>query len=181
MKRKILIFCLVALLIALASAGTYSNSVYTQKTRNVITTGSVDIALHERTRAGEPCSDQPVTIMPGDVVDRQVTVENIGKNAAFLRIKLTPGINDDKLSADDCVQMDINQTHWTYRDGYYYYNEILQPGQTTPALFSQMTFVGEKMTNAYLGRLLSLDVTAQAVQSEHNGTDPLKALGWPET
>ena len=180
MKRKILPICLVALLLALVSAGTYSNYVYTQKASNVITTGGVDIALHEMTAAGEPYPSDPVTIMPGDVVSKQVTVENTGNSPAFLRIKLTPGVNDDALTAVDCIQMDINHTHWTEQDGYYYYNEILQPGQTTPALFTQVTFVGHKVTNEYLGKLFSLDVAVQAVQSEHNGTEPLQALGWPE-
>ena len=181
MKRKILTLCVVALLIALASAGTYSNSVYTQTARNVITSGGVDIALLEYTADGTAYPSEPVVIMPGDVVSKQVMVQNIGNSPAFLRVKLTPGVNDAALSADDCIQMELDLTNWTYRDGYYYYNRILQPGQTTPALLTQVTFVGDKITNAYLGKLFSLNVAAQAVQSEHNGTDPLKALGWPET
>ncbi len=181
MKRKILILCLVALLIALASAGTYSNSVYTHKATNVITSGGVDIALHSLTADGKPAPSEPVVIMPGDVISKQLLVENTANHPVFLRIKLTPGINDAKLSAEGCIQMDIDPAHWTLRDGYYYYNQILQPGQKTPALFTQLSFTGSKMTNAYLGKLFSLDVDVQAVQSEHNGTDPLKALGWPES
>lgn len=181
MKRKILLIFVVVLLIALASTGTYSNSVYTQKVTNVITSGSVDFKIHEFTAAGEAYPSEPVVIMPGDVVSKQVMVENTGNSPAFLRVKLTPGVNDDKLSAADCIQMDINHTHWTYQDGYYYYNQILQPGQTTPALLTQVTFVGDKITNAYLGKMFSLDVAVQAVQSENNGAEPLKAQGWPET
>ena len=181
MKRRILFICVVALLIALASAGTYSNSVYTQKATNVVTTGGVDIALHQLTGAGETAPAETVVIMPGDVLSRRVTVENTGDHPAFLRVKLTPGVNDASLSAADCIHLDIDQTNWTYQDGYYYYNKILQPGQTTPPLFTQVTFVGTKVTNAYLGKLFSLDVSVHAVQSEHNGTQPLKAEGWPET
>ena len=181
MKRKIVTLCIVALLIALAAAGTYSNSVYIQTTRNVITSGGVDIALLEHTADGTPYPKDPVVIMPGDVVSKRVSVENTGSSPAYLRVMLTPGVNDANLSAADCIQMDLDLTNWTYQDGYYYYNQILQPGQTTPALLTQVTFVGEKITNAYLGKMFSLDVEVQAVQSEHNGTDPLQALGWPET
>lgn len=181
MKRKILIICIVALLIALASAGTYSNYVYTQTASNVITSGGVDVALLEHRADGTPYPSEPVVIMPGDVVSKQVTVKNTGSSPAFLRVKLTPGVNDTALSAADCIQMDLDHTNWTYQAGYYYYNQILQPGQTTPALLTQVTFVGDKITNAYLGKMFSLDVAVQAVQSEHNGTDPLQALGWPET
>ena len=180
MKRKILLFCVAALLVALASAGTYSNSVYTKTSTNVITASSVDVTLHEKTASGEAYPSEPVVIMPGDVVSKRVTVENTGNNPAFLRIKLTPGVNDTSLSAADCIHVDINRTDWTLQDGYYYYNKILQPGQTTPVLFTQVTFVGDKVTNEYLGKMFSLDVAVQAVQSEHNGNEPLEALGWPE-
>ena len=177
MKRKILLFCVVALLIALAATGTYSNYVYTQKTTNVITSGSVDITLHEKNAAGEDYPSEPVVIMPGDVISKHVTVENTGRSPAFVRIGLTPGINDDNLSAADCIQLNINRDSWTLQEGYYYYMEILYPGQTTPELFTQVTFVGDKVTNAYLGKLFSLDVAAQAIQSDHNGDNPLEA--WP--
>lgn len=181
MKRKILLLCLVAMLLALVSVGTYSNAVYTKKTKNVITTGSVDIMLHEKTASGEDYPNEPVVIMPGDVVSKQVTVENTGKGPAYVRVKLTPGINAENLTAADCIRMDIDTANWSLQDGYYYYNKVLLPGSTTPALFTQVTFVGEKVTNAYLGKMFTLDVAAYAVQSANNGNNPLAALGWPGT
>lgn len=180
MKKRILLIALLVLLIALYSTGTYSNPVYTQKATNVITAGSVDVKIHEYTASGEVYPNIPVVIMPGDVVGKRVEVENTGSSPAFLRVKLTPGINDEKLTAADCIQMDINDADWTYQDGYYYYNQILQPGQTTSALLTRVTFDGTKVTNAYLGKLFSLNVEVQAVQSEHNGAEPLEAQGWPE-
>ena len=86
-----------------------------------------------------------------------------------------------ELSAEDCFKLNIDETNWKlHTDGWYYYTGIVEPGQTTPVLFTQVTFVGDKVTNEYLGKMFSLDVAVQAVQSEHNGNEPLEALGWPE-
>ena len=181
MKRRIMILCLVAMLISTLSMSSYAYYVQTVKATNVITTSGLDFAIHERSVGGSPYPNEPVVIMPGDVVDKVVTVENTGNQPMYLRILLTPSVNDPTLSAMDCIQMDINDRAWTAHDGYYYYNRPLQPGETTVALFTQVTFVGEKVTNAYLGKLFSLDVAVNAVQSKNNGTTPLKAHGWPET
>jgi len=181
MKRRIFLICLVAALLAMASAGTYAYYTQMAVATNVITTGGVDIVLHESTAEGKPYPSEPVTIMPGDVVSKIVAVENTGSHPAYLRIQLTPGINDSQLTAADCIQLDINEDAWTQSGDYYYYNIPLAPGSTTEPLFTQVTFLGEKVTNAYLGKLFSLDVAVFAVQSENNGASPMEAHGWPES
>lgn len=180
MKKKILLLCLILALLSMASAGTYAYYNKSVIATNTVTTGSVDMIIHETGADGAPYPTDPVVILPGDVVSKVVKVENSGNQPMYLRVKLTPGVNDPALSAQDCIRMDINHTDWTARDGYYYYNKTLNPGEITPALFTEVTFVGEKVTNAYLGKLFSLDVAAFAVQSVHNGETPLEAEGWPE-
>lgn len=179
MKRKILLLCMVALLLSIVSAGTYAYYTKTATATNVITTGGVDVTLHETCADGTVYPSAPITILPGDVVSKIVTVENTGGHPAYLRIRLTPGVNDSNLTAADCIQLDINQENWTKIGDYYYYNTVLPAGETTEPLFTQVTFIGEKVTNAYLGKLFSLDMTVFAVQSEHNGDTPLEA-GWPD-
>ena len=109
MKRRIILLCTVALLLSLVSAGTYAYYTQTATATNVITSGGVDVVLHETTGEGIAYPSEPVTIMPGDVVSKIVTVENTGNHPAYLRIRLTPGINDSDLTAADCIQLDINQ------------------------------------------------------------------------
>lgn len=179
MKKKILLLCLITALLSLASAGTYAYYTKTAVATNIITSGSVDLIIHETDGNGKPYPAEPVVILPGDVVSKVVTVENSGNQSLYLRVRLTPGVNDPALSAQDCIHMDINDTDWIAQDGYYYYNRALNPGETTAALFTKVTFVGEKVTNAYLGKLFSLDVAAFGVQSVHNGETPLEAQGWP--
>ena len=38
---------------------------------------------------------------------------------------------------------------------------------------------GAAVDNRYLGKVLSLDISADAVQSGHNGTSVWDAIGWP--
>lgn len=180
MRRKTLLLCMIAVLISLVYAGTYANDTKSAVATNTITSGSVDLIVHETDEKGEPYPTDPVVILPGDVVSKVVTVENSGNQPMYLRVRLTPGVNDAELSAEGCIHMDINDTDWIAEGNYYYYNRALNPGETTTPIFTKVTFVGDKVTNAYLGKQFSLDVSAFAVQSAHNGETPLEAQGWPE-
>ncbi len=180
MKRRILLVFLFFAVLSIVSVGTYAYYTSEATATGVVTTGGIRFELLETTADGTAFGTEPVVILPGDVVSKVVTVKNTGNHPMYLRIKLTPGVNDASLTADDCILIDINTSDWTARDGYYYYNAVLEPDQTAQPLFTQVTFVGSKVTNDYLGKLFSLDVAAQAVQSENNGPGPLEAQGWPE-
>ena len=119
MKKKILLLCLILALLSMASAGTYAYYNKSVIATNTVTTGSVDMIIHETGADGAPYPTDPVVILPGDVVSKVVKVENSGNQPMYLRVKLTPGVNDPALSAQDCIRMDINHTDWTARDGYY--------------------------------------------------------------
>ena len=77
--------------------------------------------------------------------------------------------------------MDLNTAYWTLReDGYLYYTEILEPGEMSQPVFTQVEIVGDYVDQNYLGKTLMLTVTAHAVQSENNPADnPWEASGWP--
>ena len=78
--------------------------------------------------------------------------------------------------------MDLNTKNWTlHSDGYIYYNEILQPGELTVPVFTQVEIVGQYVNQSHLGSVLSLTVKAEAVQSENNPAEhPWEAGGWPK-
>jgi hypothetical protein len=80
------------------------------------------------------------------------------------------------------VKLNIDETYWEYYEGWYYYKGIVTPGETTPHVFSHVEIVGDKVDNSYIGKTLSLTVSAHAVQSEHNPILDGKtytASGWP--
>ena len=57
----------------------------------------------------------------------------------------------------------------------------MEPGATTPKVFSKVEIVGNKVDNSYLGKTLTLTIAAHAVQSENNpAVNPWEASGWPQ-
>ena len=181
MKRKLLILSMLVILAALTAAGTLAYYTDSARTHNVITSGKVNIALHEWAdkEHNKPFKDK-TGVMPGTKVTKIVEVENTGTGAAFVRLR----VETEVLSAEgqkmdpQHVRLDFNQTDWIYQDGYYYYNRPLEPGKTTVPLFTAVTFAAE-MGNTYQNATAHVNVSAYAVQSANNGDDPLNAEGWP--
>lgn len=178
MKRRLLILGLVVALLAILSAGSLAYYVSYGTSENVIATGNVNAVLHNECADGTPANTEMVC-MPGDRAERVVTVENAGSQPFYLRIELLKYVQNSDLSALTIFNLDINEEEWTYKDGYYYYNEELQPGQSTKPLFTHVEIDGSSVNNAYMGKTMVLDVLVYAVQSRNNGQTVWEATGWP--
>lgn len=181
MKRKILILSVLAILIAMIAAGSLAYYTADTKAHNVITTGSVDIELNEwaNEERTEKFEDQ-TGVMPGKDVTKIVEVKNVGTGSAWVCVQMFVDVyaeNGEGLPPEP-VKLDINDTDWTYQDGYYYYNKPLAPGATTEPLFTTVSF-DEQMGNEYQNAKAKIDITAIAVQSANNGETVLEATGWP--
>ena len=181
MKRILAYLAAVIAVISLLAGGTLSYRTIEIRTTNLVTTGSVALTIHEKTDTGAEFSGGGITVMPGQVISRITTVENSGTVPVYLRVKLTKQVNDSTLSAENCLDMDINTADWTYQDGYYYYNTALPAGVFTAPLFTTITVDGFAVDNRYLGKVLSLDISADSVQSRHNGATVWDAIGWPNS
>ena len=181
MKRKLLILSLLVILAALTAAGTLAYYTDSARTHNVITSGKVNIALHEWAdkKHNKPFKDK-TGVMPGTKVTKIVEVKNPGTGAAFLRLYVEKNVYgaDQKPMKSDPVSLNFNNTDWTYSDGYYYYNRPLEPGKTTEPLFTTVTF-DPLMGNEYQNATAHVKVIAYAVQSSHTGDSPQAAKGWP--
>lgn len=184
MKEKLSVVAILAIFLAILAAGTWAYFTASEQVHNVITTGSVDITLHEWADEDKTEPFEDLTgIMPGRQVTKIPEVENSGENPVFVRVKLTKAIIKAEGAVEgetelDKVHLDINTTDWAEQDGFYYYKKVLQPGKTTEPLFTTVTFDTE-MGNQYQGSTVTVDIEAQAVQFANNGTDPLTAKGWP--
>lgn len=179
-KGRLLLIALAAILITVLTQPTLAYYTTIGKATNVVTSGDIQLQIHEKTADGSDFPEEGVYVIPGDIVSKQVSVENVCGHPFYLRVKLVSGSTNEALSAEDCLKMDIDTANWTYLDGYYYYNHILQPGETTPALFTQVEIVGSKVDQNHIGSTLSLTVNAYAVQSENNPAEhPWDASGWP--
>ena len=178
-KNKLLVIALVVAFIALCSFGTLAFYSVIGTATNTVTTSHVELQIHEVTADGQPFPAEGVSVIPGDVVDKIVTVENVSNHPFYLRVKLVNNSTDMNLS-DECLQVNLNTENWTEgTDGYIYYNSVLAPGQITEPVFTQVKVAGEYVTVSNIGTTMSLTVEADALQSENNPAEyPWDAAGW---
>ena len=181
-KIKIFVVALVAALMTFISTSTLAYYSTVGKATNVVTSGNIQFIIHEMTDQGKEFPKEGVYIVPGDIVSKKVSIESDCEHPFYLRVKMVYGVDSQELTAEDCFKLNINEDNWELHDGWYYYKGVVEPGQTTPDVFSHVEIVGSKVDNSYIGKTLTLTVKAQAVQSENNPiTDgnTYTASGWP--
>ena len=181
-KLKIFVIALVAVLMSFISTSTLAYYTTIGKATNVVTSGNIQLIIHEMTDQGKEFPEEGVYIVPGDIVSKKVSIENDCEHPFYLRVKMVSGIDSQELSSEDCFKLNINEEFWKLHDGWYYYTGIVNPGETTPNVFSHVEIVGAKVDTSYIGKTLTITVKAQAVQSENNPiTDgnTYTASGWP--
>ena len=179
-RSRLLLIAIAAILITVLTQPSLAFYTTIGKATNVVTSGNIQLQIHEKTADGSDFPAEGVYIVPGDIVSKRVSIENVCTHPFYLRVKLVSASTNAALTPEDCLKMDIDTANWTYRDGFYYFNRILQPGETTPALFTQVEIVGSRVDQTHVGSMLSLTVNAYAVQSENNPADfPWDAAGWP--
>lgn len=182
-KLKIMLIALAAAVLTLISQESLAYYTTVGTATNVVTSGKIQLIIHEKTDSGTDFPTEGVYITPGDIVSKRVTIENDCEHPFYLRVKMVYGVDSQELSAEECFKLNIDETNWKkHTDGWYYYAGIVEPGVTTPYVFSHVEIVGSKVDNRYLGKTLKLTVLAQAVQSEHNPIQDgqvYTASGWP--
>ena len=182
MKRKLLILSVLVICVATLAAGTLAYFTSEGTAHNVITTGGVDITLQEWADEGKTKPFEDLTgIMPGMTVTKIAEIKNTGASEAWVRVKVEKNIQlkGEGEVNPDLVELALDTANWTEKDGYYYYNKALKPGEVTAPVFSAVTF-NASMGNEYQNATATVDVYAQAVQTANNGDTVLNAQGWPK-
>ena len=183
-QRLISLICLIICCAALLASGTLAFYSAEETAKNVMSTGKLDMELVEKTDGGLPWPEEGFkNIAPGMNITKIVYGENTGTMDLWLRVKLDKTITaaegvEAALSFEK-ITLDINTADWTEKDGYYYYNKALKPGEASVPLFTNVHF-GEELGNEYMNAKAEIDVTMQAVQANNNGESALTATGWPE-
>ena len=189
MKKKILFCFLVLGVVAMSSIGTLAYFTSEDTAVNAITAGDIEIKLNETALSDDgqttvPFANRQIGIMPGTTVSKIVSVENIGSQPAYIRVKLEKEIllSGDKTEEADpsLITYDINLNDWTEKDGWYYYNSILPSGEETKPLFTKVMFDSD-MDNLYENSKTQIKINAEATQTANNGKNALTAAGWPES
>ena len=192
MKRKLLILSVLAICVAMLAGGTLAFFTSEDKAHNVITTGGVEITLQEWADEAKTTPFKDLTgVMPNTTVTKiaeirqhirrpHAEIKNTGASDAWVRVKVEKNI---KLQGDGTpdtglVELKLNTVDWTEKDGYYYYNKILKPGEITAPVFTSVSFAAD-MGDEYQDATATVDVFAQAVQTANNGDTVMTAQGWP--
>ncbi len=179
-KRYVILAALILCCIAMTVGGTLAYFTAEETAYNVITTGELSMELKEETTGGKPFPEEGITgIIPGQTVDKKVYVVNNGGVDFYVRIGLDKAVTgaDGNALPFEHITLDLNTADWTEKDGYYYYNRTLKPGEATKPLFNTVTFE-TTMDSDYMEANVKITVNAQAVQSRNNGTSALDATGW---
>ena len=181
-KKKIAIIFGIIALIAIISSGTITYFTAEGSATNVITSAKFSIDLIEKSKNSKgieiPFEDVD-RVMPGAECSKIVTVKNNGSVDLYARISvsniivLSDGTENDVTGSDDFV-IDYNTEKWTEKDGYWYYNEPVKPGEESLPLFTTVGF-SEGMGNEYQSGKLIVKVVVDSVQTRHNGTSALDA------
>lgn len=181
-KKRVALIAVVVCLVAIMATGTLAFFAAEETAMNVITSGELKMGLIETTTDGEPFPEEGISnVVPGQVVDKVVTVKNLGNVDFYVRIALDKraAASDGEALDTDVIALDIDTENWTEKDGYYYYNSAVRPGDVTEPLFNTVTFdIG--MGNEYMNARFEIDVIAQTVQSRNNGANALEAGGWTD-
>ena len=185
-KRRILIAALLVACLAITGMGSLAYFSAEGTAHNVITSGSIKSELKEWADEEKtvPFPEEGIqNVMPGDEVTKIVELTNTGTGTAWVRMKVEKAITLAEGQVGEVnlevVKLNIDTEKWTEKDGWFYYTEPLQPGDTTAPLFTVVSF-DVNMSNLYQKCTATVDVTAQSVQAAHNGENALEAAGWPE-
>lgn len=187
MKRKLVLTSAVVLILALLAAGTFAYFTKNARATNVITTGTISIQLNDEIKeTGAEKTDTGWTlsgVMPGQPVEKIVSVTNTGTSPAWLRVKLdisVTGANGKPLDLTFGDKQDVltftTGDGWFYHDGYYYYSAPVAEKTSTADFFAKKDgqptlMLNPQLPNDYQGCTVTVAVQAQAVQVKNNDTD----------
>ena len=188
MNRKSIVFVVLIIEICLITILSLAAFITINSTaKNIITFGSLKIELIETTLDK---NNKEVIINNDDILDithtkeltRIIKVKNVGKQDYFTRVGFNLiGIdsNNNQFDATKYVGFTVDTTDWIYKDGWYYYKNIVKAEEITKNLLTQLEFDVNSITSNYPSGSFKLDIKAEAVQAKNNAENVLDVLGWP--
>lgn len=153
MKMKsVLLLALVAVLLLSAVGGTVAYLVTaTGPVENVFTPPTYETDIEET--------------FDGNGAKTSITVKNNGEVDVYVRVAIVGYFVDDETGNIVAQWKDSPTitTNWTVADGFYYYNKIVKPGESTDNLLAKPIAVD---TTSHPGAHLVVTVVHQSIQAE---------------
>lgn len=130
-------------------------------TESVISTSYVDIKLEEY-QNGEPYTKENEVVMPGEVVELNTRVSNLGIDC-YVRIKIIYTLNNTEYIESNYINGDYK--NWSKIDDYYYYDSVLNQSETLN-LFDTIQIPNNIINNSS-GDKLVVHIIVEAVQAKN--------------
>ena len=168
-SKKKLIILVIALITIIGLGSLFAYLSDTDQKTNVFTLGSVKIELTETNWN----SSNGQNVLPGQPINKNPAIHNIGNNPAYVYIKVVNPIVELSNGTTGVLFNYTAKSGWTqldqveqcgYRATTYYYNSALNPNASTSTLFDTVTindFTGE------IGEEQLLDIYAYGIQSTY--------------
>ena len=183
MKERITIICIISILLCALSSVAFSTSEGTAE--NIISFGRLKIQPINN-RMDENGEEVSVTTeeekLNGNQVSRIIKVKNICEHPVYVRVKIEFSGEDKqgKFQAGEYVSFQDPTGEWVKHGEWYYHSKALEQDQVTGNLFEELIFDLDRLKTDHAGSKIEFVVSAQAVQSENNGTSAETANGWPK-
>ncbi|WP_024614360.1 BsaA family SipW-dependent biofilm matrix protein [Clostridium sp. Ade.TY] len=175
MKKKVLLILGIFLVFVTT---TISLAYFTSKENkeNKFSIGSIQTKINEDFDK----NSEEVKNLSTIAVKKKVCIENTGKNPVLVRVIITPqwektdengNIIGNIVSASNQVQLnfsnDISKNWIKGNNGYYYYNKVLEPKETTSYLLESVQLkdnIPSDEKDEYKDRELAINVSSEATQ-----------------
>ncbi|OQB24257.1 MAG: hypothetical protein BWY11_01236 [Firmicutes bacterium ADurb.Bin182] len=159
-KRTLAIALAITVLILSAVGGTLAwLTAVTAPVENVFTFGDVEITLNDN-------YTKPQYIVPGDEVNKEVSVTNDGTVSAwvFVKVVIPDEFKIEDSDGKELVTLDYNDTDWELvnsADNVWGYKSELATSSFTNNLFTKLTFDGN-ITSDQISAMQDAVITVQA-------------------
>lgn len=130
-KSKIITIIIITILLLIAvPLGVYAYFTYRTTVTNTVKLGYNQIQLLEN-------YTPPLSMAKGISFEKEPYVQNIGNVDCYVRVKSV--VSDSRV--EQYLTIDYNTTDYTYnaQDGYWYYNNLVRPGESTTPLFTTVS------------------------------------------
>lgn len=174
-KNNIIIVC-ISLLVIIGIAGILAYFTDVATVTNHAKMGIVDIELREYTisESGEKVQwNNLKNVLPGDTISKIPEISCVkGSEDCYIRVKVEIKAKDENLMQDEKMitlsNLNIDSEKWYYcqKDGYFYYKDILSAESENAILFTEVSIPSE-WDNVWSLEELSIDITAEAIQSKN--------------
>lgn len=177
-KKKLSALLLAGTLTAGVVGGTFAWFTSQDSVTNQFTTGATDdpnnpdagIDIWEK-------FEEPTNVVPGTTTDKLVQVKNTTNYDQFIRVKITPKWENEKLNTTEGLgYLDLNfvkanlgsgQGQWLKDGDYYYYIGKVAGGTFTNTLLESVT-LKNTTPNEYKNQKYQVEVKADSIQADND-------------